>query len=110
MWIYSKRRGEHDLRYLMNLDQCSRINLTQIGERWFIEVMLGSETVPIAQVNSQEEADAILREIFESLAEGKSALDLDSPEIAPEQKQEEKQDEKPEPQHEPLPPPQQPNR
>src|SRR5438094_148276 len=78
MWVYSKSRGEHDHRFLMNLDQCSRINLTHLGERWFIELMHGSETTPIAQVNSEEEAGTILQEIFDSLLAAKPALDLDA--------------------------------
>src|ERR1044071_4642309 len=80
MWIYSKRRNEHDNRFLLNLDLCSRINLTQLGEKWFIEVMLGSEAHPIAFTTSQEEAAELLQQIFESLKSGEKALDLETPE------------------------------
>jgi hypothetical protein len=79
MWVFSKHRGEHDYRFLMNLDQCSRINLTPLGEKFFIEVVLGSETIPIAQVSSQEEAEAIQKQVFMGLQAGEKALDLDAP-------------------------------
>ncbi|HLK61368.1 MAG TPA: hypothetical protein VKU00_32765 [Chthonomonadaceae bacterium] len=77
MWIYSKRRGEHDNRFVLNLDLCSRIHLTQLGEKWFVEAMLESEAQPIASTNSQEEASDILKRIFESLKAGEKALDLE---------------------------------
>jgi hypothetical protein len=79
MWVYTKPRSEHDIRFLLNLDQCSRINLSQLGERWFIEVFLGSDSFPIAAAPSQEEAIRILRTIFDSLKAGEKALDLDEP-------------------------------
>src|SRR5437762_14054198 len=78
MWIYSRRRNEQDHRFLMNLDLCSRINLTQLGEKWFIEVMLGADAHPVATLNSQEEADALLKQIFENLQAGAAALDLEA--------------------------------
>ena len=60
----------------MNLDMCSRINLSELGEKWFIELVIGSETTPIAQVATQEEAAKILQAIFHSLQEDRPALDL----------------------------------
>ena len=78
MWIYSKRRNEHDNRFLLNLDLCSRINLTQLGEKWFIEVMLGTEAYPVAFATSQEEVADLIQRIFESLKAGEKALDLET--------------------------------
>ena len=79
MWIFSRPRNEHENRFLLNLDQSSRINLIQLGERWFIEVMLGTESVPVASANSQEEAATLLKRIFDSLLAGAEALDLEAP-------------------------------
>jgi len=78
MWIYSKPRSEHDNRFLLNLDLSSRINLSQLGERWFIEVMQGTESHPIASTTSSEEATELLNRIFEGLNSGEHALDLQS--------------------------------
>ncbi|HLV81796.1 MAG TPA: hypothetical protein VKT32_16025, partial [Chthonomonadaceae bacterium] len=66
-------------RFLLNLDQSARINLIQLGERWFVEVMLGSESVPVASANSPEEASALIKRIFESIRAGEDALDLEAP-------------------------------
>lgn len=78
MWIFSRPRNEHENRFLLNLDQSSRINLIQLGERWFVEVMLGTESVPVAAANSPEEAAALIKQIFDSLLAGADALDLDA--------------------------------
>ncbi len=78
MWIYTKPRSEHDSRFLLNLDHCSRINISQLGERWFIEAMLESESIPVAAAGSQEEATALLKQVFDGLKSGEKALDLDA--------------------------------
>ncbi len=79
MWIYSKPRNEHDTRFLLNLDQCSRINVTQLGEKWFVEVFLGSDSFPVAAAPTQEEAIGLMKRIFDSLKGGEKAFDLDAP-------------------------------
>jgi len=76
MWIYNRPRNEHDNRFLLNLDHGSRINVNALGEHWFVEVMLGSEAIPIASTDSQEEAIALQKRIFEGLKAGEKALDL----------------------------------
>jgi len=78
MWIYSKSRGENDNRFLINLDLSARINLSQLGEHWFIEVMQGSDSHPIASTTSREEAVEIQRMIFDAMKRGEQAIDLDS--------------------------------
>jgi hypothetical protein len=84
MWIYSRPRSENDIRFLLNLDLCSRIGLTELGEKWYVEVTLESETLPVASAGSNEEATAILTRIFESVRAGDGALDLAaSPEQPP---------------------------
>jgi hypothetical protein len=77
MWIYSKSRGENDNRFLINLDLSSRVNLSQLGEHWFIEVMQGSDSHPIASTTSREEAVEIQKRIFEAMKAGEQAIDLD---------------------------------
>jgi hypothetical protein len=79
MWISTKPRSEQDQSFLLNLDQCSRINISKLGERWFIEVMLGSDAFPVASAGSQEEAQAFLKQIFDSLRDDVKALDLNAP-------------------------------
>ncbi|HZT42154.1 MAG TPA: hypothetical protein VFA07_08185 [Chthonomonadaceae bacterium] len=79
MWIFSRPRNEHESRFLLNLEQSSRINLIQLGERWFVEVMLGTESVPVASASSPEEAAALIKRIFDSLRAGEAALDLEAP-------------------------------
>jgi hypothetical protein len=79
MWISTKPRSEQDMSFLLNLDQGSRINISKLGERWFIEVMVDSEGFPVASANSQEEAQAIVKQIFDSLRDDVKALDLNAP-------------------------------
>ncbi len=76
MWIFTRPRSEHDMKFMLNLDQCSRIQLTQLGERWFVEVMLGTESVPVASAGSVEEAAELLALVFEAIRSGDNALDL----------------------------------
>lgn len=76
MWIRTKPRSEHETRLLVNLDQSSRITISKLGERWFIEVMLGTDAFPVASAKSQEEAEALLKSIFDSLHSDEKALDL----------------------------------
>jgi hypothetical protein len=78
MWIFTKPRSENDNRFVVNLDMCSRINLSRLGEHRFIEVMLESESVPIASAESREEAKAILSKVFESLKAGEKAFDFNA--------------------------------
>ena len=80
MWIYSKPKNEHESRFLLNLDQCSRINISQIGERWLIEAMLESESIPIASAGTSDEASEMMTLLYESLESGRVALDLEHPE------------------------------
>ena len=79
MWVLSRPRSEHDVSFLLNLDMSSRIDLVQLGDRWFVEVRLGNEAVPVASASSREEAEAILAEVFSSLRSGATALDLGAP-------------------------------
>jgi hypothetical protein len=79
MWVFAKSRDEHDHRALVNLDRGTRINVTVLGERWFVDVMQGSDIVSIAQVSSEDEAKEIFQRIFDGLASGRSAIDLDRP-------------------------------
>lgn len=78
MWVYTKSRGEKDKRFLLNLDICSRINISQLGEKWFLEVILGSDSFPIAALNSQEEAETLMQHIFDHFKEEGKAIDLDA--------------------------------
>jgi hypothetical protein len=78
MWVYSKSRGEHDNRFMVNLDQVSRINVSQLGGKWFLEVILGSESFPVAAAASREEVLLILARIFDGIQAGERALDLDA--------------------------------
>ncbi|HLJ56603.1 MAG TPA: hypothetical protein VKT77_16310 [Chthonomonadaceae bacterium] len=84
MWVFTKSRDEHDHRTLLNLDLGSRISVTVLGERWFIDVMQASDTVSIAQVGSEEEAKEIFRRIYDALAKGENAIDLDARPAEPE--------------------------
>lgn len=79
MWIYSRPKNEHDNRFVLNLDLCSRISVNQLGEKWFVEVMLGAEAVPVAAAPTQEEAMGLLLQVFEALRSGDNALDLAAP-------------------------------
>src|SRR5690348_966595 len=86
MWIHTMPRSEYDVPFLLNLALCSRVNISQLGERWFIEVMLESEAVPVATARTQEEAMGIVRRIFDAIRAGESALDLSAqPEPRPEE-------------------------
>lgn len=76
MWVFTKPRNEYDVRFLLNLDLCSRVGINQLGERWFVEVTLGTETVPVASAGSQEEAAALMGRIFGAIEAGKQGLDL----------------------------------
>jgi hypothetical protein len=89
MWVYTRSRGEHDRRFLLNLSHCSRISVSQLGERWFLEVILGNDTLPIASVNSQEEAETLLERLYACLKADAKAMDLDAPEEKPEDRRKE---------------------
>ena len=78
MWIHTRPRSEQDNGLLINLDQCGRVQVSKLGEKWFIEAMLGSDAYPIAAAGSQEEAHALLKRIFDSLNAGEKALDLEA--------------------------------
>src|SRR5579872_1683729 len=79
MWIYTRPRNENDNRFLLNLDLCSRVNVSQLGEKWFVEVILGSESFPVAAMGSREEAVDIVQQVFDSLKADEKALDLAAP-------------------------------
>ncbi len=76
MWIYTKPRNEHDNRFLLNMALCSRVSVNQLGDRWFIEVTLGTEAVPVAATGSREQALALVRRIYEGIRSGEQAMDL----------------------------------
>lgn len=76
MWIYTKPRNEHDIRFMLNLDLCTRVNVNQLGERWFLDVTLDSESIPVASSASEQEAFGLLQLVFDSLKNGRKALDL----------------------------------
>lgn len=78
MWIYSKTRGEHDRRFLLNLDHFANISLSQIGEKWYVDVMTRDDSTSIATLETQEQAETVIRRIFDSIAKGEQALDLDT--------------------------------
>lgn len=83
MWVFTKPRGEHDRRSLLNLALCSRINISQLGDRWFLEVILGNDTFPIAALNSLEEADNLLHQIFDHMRTDEKAMDMAAAEEKP---------------------------
>ena len=76
MWLLSRPRSEHDNRFLLNMELGSRINLTTLGEKWFVEVVVGTESHPVAVAGTGEEANAILKRIFDAVAAGDHSLDL----------------------------------
>jgi hypothetical protein len=78
MWIHTRPRTEQENAYLINLAQASRVNISKIGERWFIEAMIGTEAFPLAMANSVEEAHAILKHIFDKIHASECALDLEA--------------------------------
>lgn len=76
MWIHTRPRSEFELGILLNLDQASRININKLGEKWFVEAMIGTDAFPLAATASEEEAIDVVRTILRSLAAGETALDL----------------------------------
>jgi hypothetical protein len=77
MWVHTRPRNEHENAILINLDMASRINISKLGERWFIEVMIGTEAFPIAIAESLEEAGDLMRKVFDALKSDEKALDLE---------------------------------
>ena len=78
MWVHTRPRNEHENAILINLNQASRINISKLGEKWFIEVMIGSEAFPIATAQSLEEAADLMKQVFEALKADEKALDLET--------------------------------
>ena len=76
MWIYTRPKTEHEPRFLLNLDESWRIAISQLGEKWLIEVTFGTESTPVATASSGEEAVSLVSRIFEALKNGEKALDL----------------------------------
>jgi hypothetical protein len=79
MWVYTKPRNEHDKRQLLDLAHFSVVTVSQLGERWFVDAVMGSDSSPLASANSQEEANTIVEYIFDSLKAGENAIDLNLP-------------------------------
>lgn len=87
MWVYTRRRHEHDPRFLINLDRYPSVSVNQLGERFFIDAGSGGETATLASTNSEEEAYEMVQHIFDAMETGKSALDLSlDPAAQPENK------------------------
>lgn len=63
---------------LINLTQHSAIQIAQLGNKWFVDVVHGSDSSSLAQVDTQEEADNLIQQIFDSLKAGEKALDLNT--------------------------------
>ncbi len=61
---------------LVNLSQHSAIQVAQLGNKWFVDVVLGNDSTTLAQVDTQEEADGLVQQIFDSLHAGEKAFDL----------------------------------
>jgi hypothetical protein len=78
MWVYTRPRNEHDHRFLLNLDHYPSITVNQLGERFFVDAGTGGETATLASSNSLEEATELVKQIFEALEAGKTALDLNT--------------------------------
>ena len=78
MWIHTRPRSEQENAFLINLNQASRVTISKLGERWFIEAMIGTEAFPLAQAHSNEEAHAILKHIFDCMNSNDQALDLEA--------------------------------
>ena len=78
MWIYTRPRNEHDRRFLLNLDHFPLLTVNQLGERFFVDAGTGGETATLAATGSLEEAEGLVKRIFEALETGKTALDLNA--------------------------------
>ena len=78
MWVHTRPRTEQENAILINLEQSTRITISKLGERWFIEAMIGTEAFPLATAGSNEEAHAILKHIFDRIHAGETALDLEA--------------------------------
>lgn len=76
MWVYTRPRNEHDHRFLINLERYPTITVNQLGERFFVDAGSGGDTATLASTESQEEANQILKHLFDALAAGKTAFDL----------------------------------
>lgn len=76
MWVYTRPRNEHDRRFMLNLDHYPTITVNQLGERFFVDAGTGGETATLAATASLEEAERLVKHIFEALEAGKTALDL----------------------------------
>lgn len=76
MWVYTRKRHEHDPRFLINLDHFPSIAVNQLGERFFIDAGTGGETSTLASTTTEEEAHKLVQEIFDALEAGKIAIDL----------------------------------
>lgn len=76
MWVYTRRRHEHDPRFVINLDHYPSIATNKIGERFFIDAGTGGDTTTLASTDTEEEATGIVERIFEALVTGKTALNL----------------------------------
>jgi len=76
MWVYTRRRHEHDPRFVINLEHYPSIAINQIGERFFIDAGTGGDTTTLASTDTGEEATGIVERIFEALLSGKTAVNL----------------------------------
>ena len=77
MWVHTRPRNEHENAILINLDMASRINISKLGEKWFIEVMIGNEAFPVAIAESLEEAGELMKRVFDAIKADERALDLE---------------------------------
>jgi len=76
MWVYTRRRHEHDPRFVINLDHYPSIAINQIGERFFIDAGTGGDTTTLASTDTEEEATKFVQQIFDALEAGKTAINL----------------------------------
>jgi len=82
MWVYTRRRHEHDPRFVINLDHYPSIAINKLGERYFVDAGTGGDTTTLASTDTEEEATRFVQQIFDALEAGKTALNLgadDSP-------------------------------
>jgi hypothetical protein len=78
MWIQTRARTENDKRSLVNVEHYATISQAQLGDRWFIDAVLSSDTATLATVDSEGDARAIVQAIFDALKNGDTAIDLNA--------------------------------
>jgi len=83
MWVYTRRRHEHDPRFVINLDHYPSIAINKLGERYFVDAGTGGDTTTLASTDTEEEATKFVQQIFDALEAGKTALNLEGDDAPP---------------------------